>query len=142
MEVSTVRQRVLDVIGRAKRVAADRRERSDEAGREYELFLDRIAIPLFKQVANILRAEGYQFNVFTPGGSVRLMSDRAAEDYAELTLDTTGDIPKVIGHTSRSRGRRVVETEEPLNPSGPVRDLTEDSVLAFLLKAMEPFVER
>jgi hypothetical protein len=142
MEVSIVRQRLLEVIDRARRAAGDRRARSDEAGREYQVFLDRIAVPLFKQTANVLRAEGYAFNVFTPGGSVRLMSERGARDYVELTLDTAGDAPQVVGHTSRARGSRVMESERPLNASGPVRDLTEQDVLTFLLKELEPFVEK
>jgi hypothetical protein len=79
------------------------------------------------------------FTVFTPGGSVRLMSDRATEDYVELELDTSGDEPAVSGHASRSRGRRVVESEEPL---GPPASLTEEDVLAFVLKSIEPLVER
>src|SRR5881396_3498750 len=106
MEISDVRKRVLETIDRAKRNAAGRRARVDEAAREYDVFLEHIAVPVFRQIANVLRAEGYPFNVFTPAGSVRLMSDRSAEDYIELRLDTSGDRPAVLGHTSRSRGRR------------------------------------
>ena len=90
----------------------------------------------------MLRAEGYLFNVFTPGGSVRLMSDRSAEDYIELTLDLTGDVPRVVGHASRSRGRRVTESEQPIAEPDAIRDLTEDDVLRFVMKELEPFVER
>ena len=68
------------------------------------------------------------------------MSDRAAEDYIELTLDTTGDEPRVMGHTSRSRGRRVMESERPIATRTPA-ELTEDDVLAFVLKELEPFVD-
>ncbi len=141
MEVSDVRKRLMETITRAKRGAADRRARVDEAAREYEVFLDRIATPLVRQAANVLRVEGYLFNVFTPSGSVRLMSDRSAEDYLELVLDTSGDVPQVIGRVSRSRGRRVLETERPLG-TGAVRDLTEEDVLTFLAEGLEPFVER
>jgi len=141
MEISDIRKRVLDTIDHARKSAAERRTRADEAGRDYELFLERIAVPLFRQVANVLRAEGYVFNVFTPGGSVRLMSDRAAEDYIELSLDTTGDAPRVMGHTSRGRGRRVMESERPVAARPPAQ-LTEDDVLAFLLRELEPFVDR
>ena len=77
MEISDVRKRVLETIDRAKRAAAERRVRADEAAREYGVFLERVAVPLFHQLAGALRAEGYLFNVFTPGGSVRLMSDRS-----------------------------------------------------------------
>jgi hypothetical protein len=141
MEVSDVRRRVLGTIERARRSAAERRERADEAAKEYELFLERIAIPLFRQVASALKPEGYPFTVFTPGGSVRLMSDRNAEDYIELTLDTAGERPAVVGHSRRARGSRVVESEYPLG-NGPLRELTEDQVLAYLLRELEPFVDR
>ena len=142
MEVSAVRQQVLQAIERAKRTAAERRAANDEAAREYSVFLDRIAAPIFRQVANILRAEGYLFNVFTPGGSVRLMSDRSADDFLELVLDTTGEAPTLAGRTSRTRGHRTIVAEQALNPSVAIRDLTEDDVLTFLLKALEPFVEK
>ena len=142
MQISDVKKQVLQAIDRAKRGAAERRTRTDEAAREYEVFLEAVAIPLFRQVANVLRAEGYLFNVFTPGGSVRLMSDRSAEDYIELRLDTTGDVPRVVGHASRSRGRRVTESEQPIAEPDAIRDLTEDDVLRFVMKELEPFVER
>jgi hypothetical protein len=141
MEISDIRKRVLETIEYAKKTAAQRRTRTDEAGRDYDVFLERIAVPLFRQVANVLRAEGHLFNVFTPGGSVRLMSDRVTEDYIELTLDTTGDEPRVTGHTSRSRGRRVMETERPIAARTPAQ-LTEDDVLAFVLRELEPLVDR
>ena len=70
---------------------------------------------------------------------VRLMSDRHAEDYVEIVLDTAGDVPAVVGHASHSRGRRVEEAERAIgNPA----TLSEDDLLAFLLKELEPFVER
>jgi hypothetical protein len=141
MEIASVRQQVLQTIDRARRGAAERRVRTDEASREYAVFLQDIAVPLFRQVANALKAESYIFNVFTPAGSVRLMSDKNAEDYIELVLDTSGDRPLVIGHTRRARGHRVVESERPI-AEGAVRDLTEDQVLQFVMKELEPFVER
>ena len=141
MEISDIRKRVLETIGYAKKAAGERRVRADQAGREYDVFLERMAIPIFRQVANVLRAEGYVFSVFTPSGSVRLMSDRNADDYVEVTLDTGGDEPRVLGHTSRSRGRRVMESERAIAARTPA-ELTEDDVLAFLLRELEPFVDR
>jgi hypothetical protein len=142
MEVSDVRKRVREAIERAKRAAAERRTRIDEAAGEYEAFLERIAVPLFRQIAAVLRADGHTFTVFTPGGSVRLMSDRSSDEYIELSLDTTGSRPWVVGHSRRGRGRRVIESEVPLGPGSPVRDLTEEDVLAFVLKELEPLVDR
>ncbi len=141
MEIAAVRQRVLRTIDRAKRGAAERRVRMDDAAREYSTFLEDIAVPLFRQIASALKAENYVFNVFTPGGSVRLMSDKNSEDYIELVLDTNGDQPLVIGHSSRGRGHRVVESERPIG-EGRVIDLTEEDVLRFVMKELEPLVER
>jgi len=141
METSVVRKRVTDTIEKSKRQAAERRTRADEAARTYAAFLDGIAIPMFKQVANILKASGYTFTVFTPSGSVRMMSDRNAEDFIELTLDTSGPQPMVLGKSSRSRGRRVLEHEQAIAEQS-VAHLTEEHVLQYLLTEIEPLVER
>jgi hypothetical protein len=92
-------------------------------------------------VAQALKVSGYPFTVFTPGGSVKLLSDKSAEDYIELSLDTTGDRPVVLGRTSRTRGRRVIESEHPIAQK-PLPDLTEEDVFEFVLKEIVPFVER
>jgi hypothetical protein len=128
------------IIDAAKRASAERRARSDEAVRSYERVLE-FSVPLFKQVAQALKVSGYLFTVFTPGGSVKLMSDKSAEDYLELSLDTSGDRPDVMGRVSRTRGRRVMESERPIADK-PVGELTEDDVLEFVLKEIVPFVER
>lgn len=141
METSEVRKRLTAIIELARRSAAERRTRNDEAARDYERFLDHVAVPLFRQVAGALKPAGYPFTVFTPSGSVRLMSDKNAEDYIELGLDTSGDHPAVIGLTNRARGRRVVTSERPIADEA-VRDLTDEHVLTFLLTEIAPFVER
>ena len=142
MEISDVRKRVLETIERSKRAAAERRARVDEAAREYEVFLDRMAVPIFRHVASALRPEKYPFTLFTPSGSVRLMSDRSTADYIEIVLDASGPEPRVVGRASRGRGGRVLESETALGSGGPVRDLTEQDVLDFVLKELAPFVER
>jgi hypothetical protein len=141
METSDVRKRVRETIERARRRAADRRARGDEASRDFDLFLERVAIPLVRQIANVLKADGYHFTVFTPSGSVRLMSDRRAEDYIEVMFDTTGDDGRVIGHSSRLRGKNIIESEHPVG-SGRPASITEEELLDFLLKELEPLVER
>ena len=139
MEISLVRRRLTETIERAKKQAAERRGRSDQASRDFEVFLQKIAVPLFRQVANALKADSYMFTVFTPSGSVRLMSDRAADDYIEISLDTADDPPRVMGRTSRTRGSRVIDAERTI---GAPDVLTEEDVLEFLMKEMEAFVER
>lgn len=139
MEISTVRRRLTETIERAKKQAAEHRDRSDRASRDFDVFLQKIGVPLLRQVANALKAEGYAFTVFTPSGSVRLMSDRSSSDYIELTLDTSENPPSVMGRVSRTRGQRVLDAEHAV---GTPETLTEDQLLEFLLKELEAFVER
>ena len=144
METSVVRQRVREAIERVKRSAGDRRgdrrAQMDEASRQYGLFLQRIAVPLFKQVANVLVTEGHPFTVFTPGGSVRLMSDRVNDDYLEVVLDTNGAAPKLLGRASHSRGGDVTQSELVLNATTDIGALTEEDLLGFVLSELEAFV--
>jgi len=144
METSVVRQRVREAIERVKRSAGDRRgdrrAQMDEASRQYELFLQRIAVPLFKQVGNVLVTEGHPFTVFTPGGSVRLMSDRVNDDYLEVVLDTNGAAPKLLGRASHSRGGDVTQSELVLNATTDIGALTEEDLLGFILSELEAFV--
>ena len=141
MEISDVRRHVTETVERAKRSAGERRARADAAGREYATFLDALAVPLVRQVANVLKVQGYLFGVFTPSGSVRLASEKSADDYIEIALDTSGDQPVVLGHSRRARGGHVVEHERPIG--GPaIGSITEEQVLSFVLEALEPLVER
>ena len=55
METSEIRKRLHQTIERAKRNAAERRARSYEAGHAFETFLTTAAVPVFRQVANVLR---------------------------------------------------------------------------------------
>jgi hypothetical protein len=142
MDVSDVRRRVREVIDHAKRAMNERRTVVTEETREYEQFLERVATPLFRQIGNVLRTEGHPFTVSTPAGAIRLSSDRAAQDFVELTFDTSGRHPQVVVHSSRSRGRRVIESEVPLGRGGSVRELTEEDVLTAVMTEIGPLVER
>jgi hypothetical protein len=139
MEIADVRRRVVETIERARGHAAARRARAAAASTSYEAFLEQAAVPIAKQVANVLRANGYLFDVSTPAGSVRLESERAAGDFIQIELDTTGDRPVVVGRARHSRGRQVVESEQLI---GDPSQLGEAEALAFILKELEPFVER
>lgn len=139
MDIADVKRRVHAAMERAKQRDAERRARVDEAARAYSTFLDTVAVPLFRQVANVLRSEGHLFTVFTPSGSVKLASDRRAEDSIAVVLDTSGDVPLVVGHTSRVRGRRVIEAERPI---GSPASLRETDVLEFLMTELEDSLTR
>lgn len=140
MEISEIRKRVLQAIDQSRRAAAERRARSDAAAEAYERFLTQVATPMFKQLAGVLKAEGYPFQVFTPAGGLRLASDRAPEDFIELRLDVSGHLPVVLGHVNRARGSRILATERPVGLG--VAELTEHDVLEFLIQEIQPFVER
>jgi hypothetical protein len=140
MDVPEVRRRVRGAIVRAREEGQQRRARVDNAARDYDVFLTERAVPLFHTFAGALVAEGLRFKVFTPAGSVRLAADGGGEDYIELTLDTTGDVPQVIGRSSRGRGRRLVTEERPLNERSDIASLTDEDVLTYLADAIVPFV--
>jgi hypothetical protein len=140
MEVSDVRRRLRGAIEQAKRRAAERRTRVDQAWRDYEQFLSAIAVPATHTVAQALAGEGHRFKVLTPGQTVRLAAEFTPDNYVEISLDTDGDAPAVMVHSSRGRGRRGVETERTL--SGGIADLREDDVVAVLLEEVIPLIER
>ena len=142
MDVPEVRRRLRAAIVNARARAQARRERVDAAGRAYETFLSERAVPLFHTFANALVAEGFRFTVFTPAGAVRLASEAGGEDYIELSLDTNGDAPQVVGRSSRGRGRRLVTSERPIREGGDIASLTEDDVMNYLAEEIIPFVTK
>ena len=102
MDVSEVRRRLRGAMEQARRDTAERRRRTDEAGRDYERFLERHAVPIFHTFAAALTAEGRRFTVFTPAGSVRLASDASGEDFIEQQLGLPAG-------NARRDGRRLFE---------------------------------
>lgn len=132
MDLPEVRRRVRAAIERARREGVARRERVDTAARAYDELLSARAVPLFHQIASALAAEGHRYKVFTPGGSVRLSSERSAEDFVELTLDSEADPPVVLGRTSRGRGRRAMTHERPIRDGAAVADLTDEDIVDFV----------
>lgn len=142
MEVSHVRKRLMMAIERARKGSQERRERAAGTERAYETFLTTVAVPVMRMLASALKADGYPFTVGTPGGSVRLASDHGRDDYIELGLDTAVDPPEVIGRISYGRGSRTLTEERPVKPGAPPQAITEDEVLDFLLRALEPWLER
>ena len=142
MEVSDVRRRIRAAIEAARARAAERRARADEASRAYDVFLETIAVPAFHTVANALTGEGHRFKVITPGRAVRMSTERSADDFIELSLDTERDVPAVVLLTSRGRGRRTIGTERLVREDLPIAELAEEDVIAALLDELLPFIER
>jgi hypothetical protein len=142
MEISHVRNQLRNAIERSRDRAQQRRQRTQDAERAYESFLQDVATPVTKQVANALKAEGYSFTVFTPGGGLRLAADRGRDDYVELALDTSDDRPQVMGRISRTRGSRTIADERPVKKDASPEQITEADVLEFWVDVLEPWLER
>lgn len=142
MEVSEVRKQLMHAIDRAKARSQQHRQHAAEAERAYAAFLEDVATPTTRMMANVLKAEGYPFTVSTPSGGLRLASDRGRDDYVEFALETNGDSSIVIGRIRYTRGSRTLEDERPIRAGASPQDLSDTDVLAFLVSALEPWLER
>ena len=142
MEVSEVRRQLKHAIDRAKARAQQKRQRAAEAERAYAGFLENVATPTTRMLANALKAEGYAFTVSTPSGGLRLASDRGRDDYVEFALDSSTDPATVIGRRRHTRGSRTLEDERPIKAGTTPEDVSDADVLAFLVDALEPWLER
>jgi hypothetical protein len=142
METSDIRRRLRQALEEAKKATAERRSRADAAATAYASFLQNIATPVFRMMANVAKGDGHPFSVFTPAEGVRLVSDRHGGDFIECWLDTSLDPPQVATRISRVRGRNVTTTEGLLRVDAPIYALTDEDVLAFLLTNIGLLVER
>ncbi len=137
MDVAELRKRMVRALDEARREAAVRRERSDAAVAAYGGFLRSVAVPLFKQAATIVNADGAGFEVNTPADAVRLSARASPETYVELALDRSGEEPEVVGRVSLTRGRLgVVVDERPIAPGRPIETLTEEDLASYLVAAV------
>jgi hypothetical protein len=140
MDSGLIRKRLRTEIDAARRASAERRERSTNAARAYDTFLENVAVPAFRTMANILRAEGVPFEAQTPGSAVRLVSDRSRDDVIELSLDTAADPPQPIFATTRTRGGRLLRSERPLKDRAAIDQITEDEVIEGLIDELRPWL--
>jgi hypothetical protein len=142
MEVSQVNKRVQIAIERARARAQERRTAAASADKAYAVFLETVATPVTRQVANALKVAGVAFTLGTPGGGLRLASDRGRDDFIEFVLDASGDLPQAAGRVSVTRGSRTMDQVAPIKPGTAIEDLTGEDVLEFLVRALEPWLER
>lgn len=142
MEIPDLRRRVRQALDQAKTRSAERHARADLAATAYAAFLRDVATPVFRMFANVVKAEGHPFAVFTPAEGVRLASERHADDFMEIWLDGSLDPPQVSTRVSRMRGRELTTKEEPLRGDAPINALTDEDVFGFLLANIGMLVER
>jgi hypothetical protein len=141
MEVSDVRRRIRDAMQRARQDAAARRARNETASHDWLELRDRIVVPLCQQVIQVLRHEGFPFQLSTPGDTVRLTHERHSEDSIELRLETSAE-PVVVCRVQQVRGREILERERPVAEGTPVESISSEQVLQALVDVLPPFVER
>ncbi len=142
MEIPDIRRRLRHALEQARNESAERRARADLASTAYAAFLRDVATPVFRMFANVVKAEGHPFAVFTPAGGVRLASERHADDIIEIWLDTSIDPPEVATRVSRTRGRDLISREGVLRQGAPINGLTDEDVFALLLANIGMLVER
>ncbi len=139
-DAGLIRKRLRAEIDAARRATASRRERTSAVERAYEQFLGTVAIPAFRTMANVLRAEALPFELQTPSGSVRLVSDRRRDDGIELVLDTTRDPPQPMLVTVRAHGNRIVRHERAVKDDAGIDTITEDDVIERLFEELKPWL--
>jgi hypothetical protein len=142
LEVSNVSRRLKIAREAAKARAAVRRDDAAGAEKAYAAFLETVATPVVRQVANALKVEGLNFTVFTPQNGLRLAADRGRDDFIEVSLDRTGLTPEVVARVSCARGSRTLDETQAIKPGARPDEVTEEDVLEFLLRALEPWLER
>src|SRR4029450_3203706 len=116
------------------------RQRPPDATRAYESFLENVAVPAFRTMANVLRAEGVPFEAQPPGSAVRLVPDRSRDDVIELSLDTAVDPPQPILVITRTRGGRLLRAERPLKDRTAIDKITEEDVIDGLIEELRPWL--
>ena len=142
MEIPDIRRQLRHALEQVRKDSAERRARADLAATAYQAFLRDVATPVFRMFANVAKAEGHAFAVFTPEGAVRVASERHADDFMEIWFDASLDPPQVATRVSRQRGRDLTVQEGPLRADAPIDGLTDEDVFAFLLGHIGPLVER
>lgn len=140
-DVALLRKRVQKAMEQARRDAADRRAQVNEARKAYDEFLESRAIPAFRAMAVVLKAEGLAWEVMTPSGEVRLVPDRRRDESIALSFDATADPPQAMVSITRGRGGRVLHAErEVKSGTRSVAALTEDDVLDMLIEELAPWL--
>ncbi len=140
-DVAQIRKRIQRAIEQARREAADRRARVHEAQRAYDEFLEARAIPAFRSVAIVLKAEGLAWEVMTPSGEVRLVPDRRRDESIALSFDATAEPPQPLVSITRGRGSRILHAERPIKDGTPASAaLTEDDVVDMLVEELRPWL--
>lgn len=142
LDLGEVRRQLRLAIEAAKRAAAAHRQEADEAGRNFEFFLEHVAVPLFRQFTNALRGEGLLFRVVTPAGSVRIEAERSADNFLELVLDQNRRPVAVLLRRGYTRGHHIYTDDRIIAEGADLASVTPAQLFSALMEAVTPFIER
>jgi hypothetical protein len=142
LDLGEVRRQLRLAIEETKRAAAAHRAEVDEAGRSFEFLLEHVAGPLFRQFTSALRAEGLLFRVITPGGAVRIEAERSADNFLELVLDTARHPVALLLRRRYTRGHQIFTDDRAIAEGPDLSGVTPAQLLAALMDAVTPFIER
>lgn len=142
LEMVEVQRRLTHRLAELQRGAAERRGEAARAREAFERVLDTEIAPTVRQLAQVLKAQGFHFSVQTPAGAVRMVTERSADDFLEITLDVTRRPPAVLARVQYTRGRRLLEDERAVAEGEVIGALEAERVLQVLLDLLEPFVEK
>ena len=142
LETAEVRRKLTHRLAELRKTQAQRRAAADAAREAFDSVLEREIAPTVRQLAQVLKAEGFNFSVQTPASTVRLVSDRSSDNVVDIVLELSAPQPAVVARALYTRGRRQLEDERTLAQGDAIASLDGERVLAVLLEVIEPFVER
>ena len=142
LDSAEVQRQFTHRLAQLRKAAVQRREDVSRAREAFERVLDAEIAPTVRQLAQVLKAQGFPFSVQTPAGAVRLVADRSSDDFIGVTLDVTRRQSAVVAHRQYTRGRRVLDDERVLAEGDAIASLEAGAVLDVLLDLVEPFIER
>lgn len=142
LEVAEVRRRVRLRIEALRHEAVQHRAHVDAANAAYGPWLEQVGVPLFRQFASALRAEGLLFRVLTPSGLVRIEAERSADDHLELVLDTERRPVAIVLRRSYTRGHHLYADERVVAEGIDYAHVTPTQVLDALIEDATPFLGR
>ena len=142
IDLGEVRRQLRLAIEAAKRDAAAHRRDADEAAASFAFLLEHVAVPLFRQFTSALRAEGLLFRVVTPAGAVRIEAERSADNFLELSLAAAQRPIALLLRRGYTRGHHVYTDDRVMAEGADFSGVTPANLLAALLDAATPFIER
>ena len=143
MDVAALRKRILRELERpgAAASAAERRAGGDTARQQFARLLDTTIVPLLKQTADILKAEGSLCRVHTPSDHAQLAFDRSPEDFVEIMLDTAMP-PRLIGRSSvRNKKSGTLVEDRIIGVGKEIDEINDEDVVGYLLPELRKILK-